>query len=62
MFKTHRNSTHDDILFAPHKTPNFDISQLRIKRDKQHEILIEHFKTSKYHLDVSNTHMTLTTI
>ena len=51
MFKTHRNSTHDDILFAPHKTPNFDISQVRMKRGDQHEILIEHFKPSQYLID-----------
>ena len=48
MFKTHQNSTHDDILFAPHKTPNFDISQVRMMRGDQFEILIEHFKPSKY--------------
>ncbi|MDC0201484.1 hypothetical protein OAK04_03720 [Verrucomicrobia bacterium] len=48
MFKTHQNSTHDDILFAPHKTPNFDISQVRMKRSDQFEILIEHFKPSQY--------------
>ena len=48
MFKTHQNSTHDDILFAPHKTPNFDISQVRMKRGDQFEILIEHFKPSQY--------------
>ena len=51
MFKTHRNSTHDDILFAPHKTPNFDISQVRMNRGEQHEILIEHFKPSQYLVD-----------
>ena len=51
MFKTHRNSTHDDILFAPHKTPNFDISQVRMKRGEQHEILIEHFKPGQYLVD-----------
>ena len=48
MFKTHGNSTHDDILFAPHKTPNFDISQVRMKRDGREEILIEHFKPCTY--------------
>ena len=48
MFKTHGNSTHDDILFAPHKTPNFDISQVRMKRDGREEILIEHFKPCSY--------------
>jgi leucyl aminopeptidase (aminopeptidase T) len=48
MFKTHRNSTHDDILFAPHKTPNFDISQVRMIRGSQSEIFEEHFKPSHY--------------
>ncbi|MDG1855015.1 MAG: hypothetical protein P8I97_12695 [Verrucomicrobiales bacterium] len=48
MFKTHQNSTHDDILFAPHKTPNFNISQVRMKRGEQFEILIENFKPSQY--------------
>ena len=48
MFKKHENSTHDDILFAPHKTPNFNISQVRMKRGDQHEIIIENFKPSEY--------------
>jgi aminopeptidase len=51
LFKKHRNATHDDILFAPHKTPNFDISQVRMKRGEQREILIEHFRPSQYLLD-----------
>ncbi|MGK0187751.1 MAG: aminopeptidase [Verrucomicrobiales bacterium] len=51
MFKKHENSTHDDILFAPHKTPNFDISQVRMKRGNQEEILIEHFRPSEFLLD-----------
>jgi aminopeptidase len=48
MFKKHENSTHDDILFAPHKTPNFDISQVRMRRGGQSEVLIEHFRPSRY--------------
>ncbi|MBL9155524.1 MAG: hypothetical protein JNK37_23810 [Verrucomicrobiales bacterium] len=48
MFKKHENSTHDDILFAPHKTPNFDIAQVRMNRDGRQEILIEHFRPSDY--------------
>ena len=48
MFKKHENTTHDDILFAPHKTPNFNISQVRMKRGDQEEILIEDFKPSEY--------------
>ena len=48
MFKKHENSTHDDILFAPHKTPNFNISQVRMKRGEQEEVLIENFRPSAY--------------
>jgi len=51
QFKRHQNATHDDILFAPHKTPNFDIKQVRMHRGDQHEILIEHFQPSRYLLD-----------
>ncbi|MEM8953349.1 MAG: hypothetical protein AAGD22_04275 [Verrucomicrobiota bacterium] len=51
MFKKHENSTHDDILFAPHKTPNFDIQQVRMRRGNQKEVLIEHFRPSQYLLD-----------
>ena len=48
MFKKHENSTHDDILFAPHKTPNFNISEVRMKRGDQREVIIENFRPSEY--------------
>lgn len=51
MFKKHENSTHDDILFAPHKTPNFNISQVRMRRGDQHEVLIENFRPARYLMD-----------
>ncbi|MEI6603723.1 MAG: hypothetical protein WCP35_00330 [Verrucomicrobiota bacterium] len=51
MFKKHENSTHDDILFAPHKTPNFNLRQVRMRRGDQHEILIENFRPSRYMMD-----------
>jgi aminopeptidase len=51
MFKKHENSTHDDILFAPHKTPNFNIRQVRMKRGAQEEILIENFRPARYLMD-----------
>lgn len=55
MFKKHENSTHDDILFAPHKTPNFNISQVRMRRGEQREILIENFRPSRYLIDALST-------
>ena len=51
MFSKHENSTHDDILFAPHKTPNFNIRQVRMKRGNQEEILIENFHPARYLMD-----------
>jgi len=51
MFKKHENSTHDDILFAPHKTPNFNISQVRMTRGNQREVLIENFRPARYLMD-----------
>ncbi|MES2981223.1 MAG: hypothetical protein V4727_02830 [Verrucomicrobiota bacterium] len=51
MFKKHENATHDDILFAPHKTPNFNVSQVRMNRGGKQEILIENFRPSKYLMD-----------
>ncbi|KAB2642092.1 MAG: hypothetical protein DVB26_03765 [Verrucomicrobia bacterium] len=51
MFKKHANSTHDDILFAPHKTPNFNLRQVRMRRGDQLETLIENFRPSRYMMD-----------
>lgn len=51
MFKKHENSTHDDILFAPHKTPNFNIREVRMKRGDQEEVIIENFRPSDYVLN-----------
>lgn len=48
MFKRHENSTHDDILFAPHKTPGIELRQVRMKRGEQREVLIERFLPSEY--------------
>lgn len=48
QFKRRQNATHDDILFAPHKTPNFDIKQARMSRGGKVEVLIEHFQPAAY--------------
>ncbi len=48
MFAEKTNATHDDILFAPHKTPEIMVKQVRMKRGAQKEILIENFEPSAY--------------
>jgi hypothetical protein len=47
-FRRRQNATHDDILFAPHKTPNFDIAQARMHRDGKTVVVIEHFQPAEY--------------
>ena len=48
MFKKHENSTHDDILFAPHKTPNFNVKEVRMMWNDRTEMVIEDFRPSSY--------------
>lgn len=48
MFKKHENSTHDDILFAPHKTPNFMVKEVRMIWDDRTETIIENFRPAAY--------------
>jgi aminopeptidase len=47
-FAEHLNATHDDILFAPHKTPEIWVTQARMHRDGKTEVLIENFEPSAY--------------
>jgi aminopeptidase len=47
-FTNQKNATHDDILFAPHKTPEVNVSQVRMLRNGKTEILIEDFVPAAY--------------
>jgi hypothetical protein len=47
-FANHMNATHDDILFAPHKTPEIRVTQARMQRNGKLEVLIENFEPSAY--------------
>jgi leucyl aminopeptidase (aminopeptidase T) len=47
-FASAKNATHDDILFSPTKTPEILVTQARMFRDGQKEIVIENFRPSPY--------------
>jgi len=47
-FAKKQHATHDDILFSPTKTPEIDVSQVRMHGDGRTEILIEHFVPAPY--------------
>ena len=48
MFKSRKNATHDDILFAPDKTPEINVPQVRMHRHGKTEVLIENFQPAAY--------------
>lgn len=52
MFKTRKNATHDDILFAPHKTPEINVPEVRLHRNGRSEIVIQNYQPAAYLLDL----------
>lgn len=47
-FAEHHNATHDDILFAPHKTSEILVTQARMRRNGETVVLIENYEPSSY--------------
>jgi aminopeptidase len=47
-FANASNATHDDILFSPTKTPEIHVPQVRMHRDGQVTIIIEHYQPAAY--------------
>ena len=56
LFKEHANASHDDVLYAPHKTPEIRLKQARMYRGEQVEVLIEHYKPSEYLVGLLEAH------
>jgi aminopeptidase len=48
LFAEAKNATHDDILFAPHKTPMINVPEVRIHKDGETIVVIENFKPAAY--------------
>ena len=48
LFKTHENASHDDVLYAPHKTPEIRLPEVRMYRDGGMEVLIRNYQPTEY--------------
>jgi hypothetical protein len=48
LFASAKNATHDDILYSPAKTPEIEVTQVRMHRDGQTEVVLEHFQPAPY--------------
>jgi aminopeptidase len=51
-FNSKKNATHDDILFAPHKTPEINVPQVRMRRNGETFVLMENFQPAAYMVDL----------
>lgn len=52
LFKERENASHDDVLYAPHKTPEVRLPEVRMIKDGKTEVLIRHYKPQAFMLDV----------
>jgi aminopeptidase len=52
LFKNASNATHDDILFSPAKTPEIEVSEVRMRRDGKTVVVLEHFQAAPYLTDL----------
>ncbi|MFT4901551.1 MAG: aminopeptidase [Lentimonas sp.] len=52
LFKEHINASHDDVLYAPHKTPEIRLQEARMIKDGQSTVLIRHYKPSEYMINL----------
>ncbi|MFT5122274.1 MAG: aminopeptidase [Kiritimatiellia bacterium] len=48
MFAEASNATHDDLLLHPLKTPEINLTQVRLYRNGREEVLIENYKPAAY--------------
>ncbi|MFN8391993.1 MAG: hypothetical protein U0136_17010 [Bdellovibrionota bacterium] len=49
-FKDKKNATHEDILFAPTKTPEINVAEARMKRNGETVVLIRNYQPAEYML------------
>jgi hypothetical protein len=47
-FARPQNATHDDILFSPTKTPEIQVPEVRMRRDGEMKVVLQHFRPAKY--------------
>jgi len=52
LFKHKLNASHDDVLYAPHKTPEVRLPEVRMIRDGTTKVIIRNYKPAKHMLDL----------
>lgn len=52
LFKHRENASHDDVLYAPHKTPEIKVPQVRMYRDGEVTVILENYRPAAYMLEL----------
>ncbi|MGE9289811.1 MAG: hypothetical protein ACQKBT_02395 [Puniceicoccales bacterium] len=52
LFKHRENASHDDVLYAPHKTPEIKVKQVRMYRDGEETVILENYRPAPYLLNL----------
>lgn len=48
QFKKHENASHDDVLYAPHKTPEIEVPEVRFSRGGEIVVTHRNYQPSEY--------------
>jgi aminopeptidase len=48
LFAEKMNATHDDILYAPHKTPEIKVPQVRMHKQGETTAILENYQTTAF--------------
>jgi len=54
MFKKHENASHDDVLYAPHKTPEVRVPEVRMHKDGVTTVVMGNYRPGQFMMDLMN--------
>jgi leucyl aminopeptidase (aminopeptidase T) len=52
MFKEPEHASHDDVLYAPHKTPEVRIPEVRMNKDGQSTVIMGNYRPGQFLVDL----------
>jgi len=48
LFKEHKNASHDDVLYAPHKTPEVRVPEVRMHKDGKTTVIMGNYRPGEF--------------
>jgi hypothetical protein len=52
LFKEHKNASHDDVLYAPHKTPEVRIPEVRMRKNGETVVIMGNYRPGQFMVDL----------